>query len=446
MHFEISSPGRLTGSVLLPGDRNLTLLALAFGTLSHKEIIFTHISPSPDVKKFVHFLENYGAEVDTPEESIKLRGKEWQDTVRINEAVKDSIIHCVIGSAVFSSQTVIVTEGAGNRSFIVSPLLDLLKTVGLHEENISVEDNDIIVRGAVFSPMDNVTVHSARAFESIAAAACSVNMPVVLSYPVQLVTQSIKLLTLLGCNISSPEKGNDRNHELSRRLARAEMGKINDTGKFEWNGNHASIIGIPGDSTIAAAVCGAASLLQGSDVTVEGVVWERGRRGFFESLRRMKIDAEWKPDKKRYSFDSADVRVRWSKSDGIHLSSEQAESMLTELLVLGSVAASASGETVITDTGDIPSYSRSDSFKVLARGLEKLGAHVGDFSEGMVLQGVGELKGNSVDSGGEADVALALAVAGLAAGRTTKIKGFKRDNYPVKEFIQIIENLSSDIQ
>ena len=181
--------------------------------------------------------------------------------------------------------------------------------------------------------------------------------------------------------------------------------------------------------------------MQGSDVTLESVVWEQGRRGFFEALRRMKINIEWKPDNDSYPFNSADIRVRWSKSEGLLLSSEQALTMPSELLVLGSVAAFASGKTVIFDDGGNTGMRR-DSFKVLARGLEILGAHVGDFTEGIILHGVQELKGDSVDSNSKSDVAIALAVAGLAAWGTTTISGFGVNDYPLDEFLRIINNLS----
>lgn len=442
MHFDISSPGTLKGTVLLPGDRDLTLTTLAFGMLFSEDIYVTHVSPSPDVELFVNFLKNCGAEVENTNGAIKLRGKKWDNTVRINESVPDSIIHCVIGSAVFSTHTVIIEEGAGSRALVTGPLVDLLKTVGLSDGNITVEGNDIIIGGAVFSPPDTVDAGSAWAFESVAAAACSVRKTVSISYPAQIVTQSLRLLVLLGCDITNHGKDNSGNHELSRRLARAGSGKTNEIRKFEWTGGITADIKIPGDSTMAAAVCGAAALLQRSKVTLKGVVWERGRRGFFESLRRMKIEVENEPDKKSYSFDSADIRIKWSKREGIHLSSEQAETMLSELLVLGSVAACATGKTVINDAVDIPLYRR-DFYKVLAKGLEMLGAHAGDFSEGMVFHGVQELKGNPVDSGGEAGVALALAVAGLTAVGTTTVNGFGAEDYPVREFLRIIKHLSS---
>ena len=184
--------------------------------------------------------------------------------------------------------------------------------------------------------------------------------------------------------------------------------------------------------------------MQKSDVTIEGVIWEQGRRGFFDVLRRMKVPVEWESNGEGYSFDAADIRVRWGKSEGIHLTSDQSHTMSSELLVLGSVATSASGKTVISDDCKSPGFSR-DSFTLFARGLEKLGAHTGDFSEGIIIHGDKELRGDVIDSGGKSEVALALAVAALNASGTTTISGFEGTDYPVGEFMQIVKNLVSEI-
>ena len=237
---------------------------------------------------------------------------------------------------------------------------------------------------------------------------------------------------------------NSQNIELSRRLARAAGEKSQEIRKFEWKDKKEEIIRIPGDSTIAAAVCGAAAILHNSDVTVEGVIWEQGRRGFFDALKRMKMNIEWEPNNDGYSFDSANVRIKWSKGEGIHVSSDQALTMSSELLVLGAVSAFASGKTVISDNRESPGFER-DSFKVFAKGLEMLGSHVGDFSEGIVLHGEQELQGNFIDSGGKADIALALTVTALNSSDTTTISDFGENDYPVGEFLQIVKDITSEL-
>jgi len=346
----------------------------------------------------------------------------------------------IISPAVFSARSVTIADGAGNRSHAVKLLLDLLKTVGLVDENISEDGKNIIVSGAVFSPPEVVQVDSAWAFEAVITAAAASGNPVVISYPALAVTHVLRLLTVLGFHITLPETTHDKTIEISRRLSRAAGEKSYAVRTFEWSDKQGGVIKIPGDSTIAAAVCGAASLLQRSDVTVEGVIWEQGRRGFFDALRRMKVHIEWKPDKNDHSFDSASIRVKWSKSEGIHVSSVQVFSMSSEILILSAVAVYASGTTVISNARAFPGFGR-DTFTLFARGLETLGAHAGDFSEGIVLHGVQELRGDFVDTGGNSDVALALAVAALNASGTTTIAGFEGNEYSAGGFLQIIKEL-----
>ena len=105
------------------------------------------------------------------------------------------------------------------------------------------------------------------------------------------------------------------------------------------------------------------------------------------------------------------------------------------------IPAFAAGETVVSDITDGLGPGR-DVFSALAHGLEMLGAHVGDYADGIVIKGGQELRGNLVDSCLSPGIALALAVAGLNSSGTTTVFGFEEDAFPVNEFMRIIKELS----
>jgi 5-enolpyruvylshikimate-3-phosphate synthase len=413
---------------------------LAFGMMLTDPLTITNVSPAPDVEKFLFFLEEKGARIDHSSDLIKLRGRRWNGTLIVDERVPDQILHAVVGSAVFSCHSVKIVDNTGKRAWIIKSLFNVLRNIGLSDDAITIKGKTTIVTGAEYNPPDIVTVGSSWEFETVVSASFSVLKPVVVSYPSSLVTHIVKMAELLGFTISHTDGGKNLAAELSRRLARSVGNKPQEIRRFEWIGGNEETIAIPGDTMIAAAVGGTAALFQRSDVVMKGVLWEQGRRGFFDALRRMKIQCEWEPCKDSYDFDSADVRIRWSKSEGIHLSADQALSMRSELLILGIVAVFAQGNTVIVDSGANPAFDR-ELFKVVAHGLEKFGAHVGFFSDGLALEGVHELKGAVVESEGHPDAALALAVAGAAASGTTVVEGFGRDDYPVREFFSLIGNL-----
>ena len=146
--------------------------------------------------------------------------------------------------------------------------------------------------------------------------------------------------------------------------------------------------------------------------------------------------------RREHSFDTADIRIKWSILEGIHHTSAQAQNMISQLLILGAVAAYAVGETVISDVVNGSGLGR-DTFTAFANGLEIFGTHVGEYADGIVLKGGQELRGELVDSGGMADLALALVVVGLNAAGKTTVFGFNGNTYPVNEFMKIINELSS---
>ncbi|MFC1551689.1 hypothetical protein ACFL6P_03885 [Candidatus Latescibacterota bacterium] len=444
MPLEISSHVSLKGKTEVPGDLNLTLTTLAFGMLSDFEIVLSNPSPSPDVDALLNFLGRFGAVYERTAETIMFRGGSFEGDVLVDEDVPDAVLHCIVCQAVFSASSVRISGGAGTRSRIVRFITGLLKTLGVPEENIRAEENDVVIGGADFSPPDIVQVSSAWDFEAVVTAAASSGAQSVISYPPGAVDHICDLMTFLGFRITAAGKADYEDIEITRRLSRAAGKKSRDIRTIDRPEEKGGLIDIPGDTTLAAAVCAAASLLERSNVTIGTVVWSQGRRGFFEALKRMKAHIEWVPDNGKRVFASARIHVKWSKREGIHLSADQARSMVPELLILGAVAAYASGKTVIGDPPYHPGHGR-DVYSLFARGLETFGAHAGDFADGIALHGMQELRGNEVDTAGNTGVALALAAAALKAAGTTSISGTGKETYPLNEFMRIIQTLAAEI-
>ena len=442
MQFDISSSDALVGKTRLPGDLNLTLSVMALGMLSPEPIKVHNPSPSPVVTEFRKFLKDNGAVFHDTCDGFCLKGKPWEGDLIIGPEVPDSVVHLIVGSASFLARSVRIINGVREKESLIRHLQDILKNVGLTPECVGADGEDILIRQAEFISDDMISVSSAWTFEAICAAALAVRMPLTLSYPPQTVSHSLKLLTLLGYHSTMPDNMSVMDTEIARRLAKVSGSAPLKIQRLEWTHSVKQTIDIPGDTTLAAAIAGAGSIVPGSDVTLKDVLWEQGRRGFFEALHRMKGMIKHEQTYKKNSFDSAHITVRWSNLEGIHVTSDQALTFMTELLILGAVAASANGETVISDGKEGLKHGRS-GFSTLAKGLTMLGSYVGDFSDGIVINGGHEMRGDLVDSGGRADIALALAVTGMNAAGTTTVFGFDGNAYPVREFIRIVKKFTS---
>lgn len=444
MRFDITAHGPFVGKTTLPGDENLTLSCIALGMFSPQPVALDNPSLSPDVFRFREFLERHGIGFIDSSDGFSVHGKEWSNDLVIDDYVPDAILYTVISGVVFSGRTVTINNVTEGKAAKIRRLGEVLRDVGLPDEYVNHKGSELTIRGAVFSPAAEVKVRSPWALEAVGAAAMASRAAITISYPPQIASHSLKLLTILGYRSSVSDAVRNRETEMERRLAKASGEPAFETRHMEWTGKNHPHIQIPGDTMIAAALAGAASVIPKSNIALKGVLWEQGRKGFFDTLRRMKGNILYEQVIPKSSFDSANISIRWGSLEGIHLTSGQAQTFVTELMILGAIAAFAQGETVICDVGEEPRVGR-ETFTVLSRGLEMLGTRVGDYADGIVIMGGHELHGNLVDSCRYPGIVLALAVAGLNSSGTTTVFGFEEDTYPISEFIRIVHDLSSEL-
>ncbi len=196
-----------------------------------------------------------------------------------------------------------------------------------------------------FAPVPVVPLRTSADFEAVIAASMAAGKPVAVEYSGAAVSHVLRLAGLLGADMNPSVDADPRAAEIERRKARAAGLKPPDTARISWHFADCRI-DIPGDIAIGAAVAAAASAIPESDVRLTSVLWEQGRRGFFEALRRMKADVSWNPAR-GCSFEAADIVVRWSSREGVHLAEAHTENIGPEILLLGPLAAISRGETVL---------------------------------------------------------------------------------------------------
>jgi len=436
MRFEVSGHGPLKGDVTLPGDRLLTLTAMAFAPLCHRSVRLVNQSVSSDVGLFRAFLENAGVSFEDTDDGFVMRGHGWKHNVEIGADVPDAVLHCVAAGTVFSGRDVTVLTPSPARRALAERIVAALKPVGLGDSGIIVGDDTVTLQGSALSTGDVMQVRSAWSLELYSAAAMAAEKPLRVSVPASAVSHSVRLLEMLGFP-AVPDVSDGRDAELERRLAKMSGGSPPDFRRFSCSGGKETTIVLPGDTLVAGALALTAALVQKSGLNIKNVLWEQGRRGLFESLRRMKARLEYTQNRRKNSFDSADVMVKWSPLEGIHVTDMQALTMIPELMLMGAAGAFASGETVISDAADGCGVGRGP-FVALAEGLEMLGAHIGDYADGIVVRGGRELRGDLVDACGHPAVALAFMVTGMNSAGTTTVFGFDENEYPVNVILGLV--------
>jgi 3-phosphoshikimate 1-carboxyvinyltransferase len=175
-------------------------------------------------------------------------------------------------------------------------------------------------------------------------------------------------------------------------------------------------ITVPGDPSSAAFLVVAATIVPGSDITVENVGLNPTRAGLFTALRMMGASIEECDARDVGGEPVADLRVRYAPLSGIEVPAALAPSMIDEYPVLFVAAAFASGTTIARGAEELR-VKESDRIAAMAAALDAIGARVEEVADGMIVHGSGGTPlpgGATIATLLDHRIAMSMAVAALA--------------------------------
>lgn len=181
----------------------------------------------------------------------------------------------------------------------------------------------------------------------------------------------------------------------------------------------ATNIDVPSDISSAAFFMVAASISEGSDITLQHVGVNPTRVGVINILRLMGGDIEVFNEKTVGGEPVADIRIRSAKLKGIRIPEDQVPLAIDEFPALFVAAACAEGETVLTGAEELR-VKESDRIQAMVDGLNAIGVRAEGTPDGAVILG-GAIRGGEVDSLGDHRIAMAFTVAALKARSEIRI-------------------------
>ncbi len=198
----------------------------------------------------------------------------------------------------------------------------------------------------------------------------------------------------------------------------------------------ATSIDVPADISSAAFFLVAASIAQGSDLTLTHVGMNPTRSGVVEILRLMGADITLSNEKLVGGEPVADLRVKSAALQGIEIPQKLVPIAIDEFPVLFVAAACAEGRTVLTGAKELR-VKESDRIQAMVDGLKILGVDAEALADGMVINGGQPIGGGTVDSHGDHRIAMAFTVAGLCAGSEIRIQDCANVATSFPDFIRL---------
>jgi 3-phosphoshikimate 1-carboxyvinyltransferase len=195
---------------------------------------------------------------------------------------------------------------------------------------------------------------------------------------------------------------------------------------------------VPGDFSSAAFLVVAATLVPGSEITVEGVGVNPTRTGLLDVLRAMGAEVALRDERMVGGEPVANLTVRSSELHGVEVGGDIIVRAIDELPVLAVAATQAHGETVVRDAAELR-VKETDRIATTVEELRRLGAEIDPCPDGFTVHGPTPLRGAAVDSHGDHRLAMTLAVAGLSAVEETVVQdvAWVADSFPGFEAVLV---------
>jgi 3-phosphoshikimate 1-carboxyvinyltransferase len=398
---------RLEGELDLPGDPNVSLLALAMGVRSEGTSEILALSERPVVRTFAQTLRDRGISVESADGVTSVAG----GVPGSGEGVLDAgsspvLLGCLAGLFGGSPVAVELTADADLEA-CASKILEALEALGARPVRPTEGLFPFGLGGRALRP------GSFSTGPPDAAVKCAMLLAGLGTEGITEVLQETAgdddLEPLLKAAKASLEKG---------RVEGAEGHRVALTGPAALQATRHDL---PGDATAALFVLLAASLLKRSEVSIAraGVDWKTRRMQ--DLVRRMDVTFTMARTRTESGFHTRQLDVKASDLRPIKIAEPYSSLLLEELPMFAVAAANIPGETIIRDAERLRAGG-IDRIGLVVESLRLLGAQVGEMPDGLVVKGSSRLQGCELDAGGDASVTLALMLAGLTAEGETTIR------------------------
>ena len=409
------TPGRaLTGTLTVPGDKSVTHRAIILTSLAEGESRLSSYCRGEDCLNTMRAFQALGIHIDEQPDVLRVHGKGMWGL-----RAADAPIDCG-------------NSGTGTR--LLTGLL-----AGQDFFTILTGDESIRRRpmGRVVKPLREMgAVIAGRKGGELAPLAITGTRLHGIDYTSPVASAQIKSSLLFAglfaegtMRFREPRLSRDHTERMFQSFGiplRQDAGTLVLQGRpsFGWTGR---AIVIPGDFSAAAFFLVGASIIPGSDVTIQNVGINPTRTGLIDVLTAMgaKIDVLNRRDQAGEPV--ADLRVRSAALKGVAVGPELIPQTIDEFPILCVAAAVAEGETTISGAEELR-VKESDRIATMSAELKAMGAQITEKPDGMVIRGLGQAGKNGCLSGtlqgkshGDHRVAMSLAIGGLTANTPTAV-------------------------
>lgn len=411
----------LKGEISVPGDKSITHRALLLSGLARGKSIIYHPLLSEDCLATVRVLEALGVRIEKKKNEWIVIGPDHLMAPSRELDCGNSGTTMRLTAGILAGQTFHSTL-TGDSSLSRRPMARVAEPLKKMGARVSLsEDRYPPIRMEGHSPLTAVS------HESVVASAQ--------------VKSCILLAGLFAegeTSIIEPEKSRDHTERMFKAAGlpmRVEHNRVSIQGParpsaLDWE--------IPGDFSSAAFFLAAGLIVPGSTVVIKNVNTNPTRTGLLRVLERMGARIEMKNQRWVGGEPLADLHVESGRLKGTIIQSTEIPSLIDEVPILTVLATQSEGRTEILGAGELR-VKESDRLSSLVKGLSRMGAHIQEKPDGLIVEGPTRLRGQQVDTQSDHRMAMAFAVASLMAEGETLLEGGESVAISYPNFWEVFE-------
>ncbi len=429
---DLKSGGRLVGNVQVPGDKSISHRALLFGAIAEGVTTIEGLLPAEDPISTASCLRAMGVEISNIEKNKRV---EVHGVGLYGLKEPEEILNC--GNSGTTMRLILgLLAGQPGHHFVLTGDSSLrrrpMKRVGQPLKLMGAQINGRSNGDLAPLSVAGQKLHGAVIGTPVASAQ----------------VKSAILLAALRAEGSTTviEPAHSRDH--SERMLKAFGAQIEIGGEM---GRHINVrpgstlrcqqVVVPGDISSAAFWLVGASLIPGSEITIENVGLNPTRTGILEVLKQMDAQIEILNPRDVAGEPVGDIHVKHkSLLRAFTINEEMIPRLVDEVPVLAVAGCFCQGESKITGAAELR-VKETDRLAVMAKQLRAMGGNIIEKPDGLIIQGGHELHGTTLDSETDHRVAMSLAIASMLAKGNSSLKNSNASEVSYPDFWTDLEKL-----
>lgn len=390
--------GPLQGRVTVPGDKSIAHRAVMFNAMGEGDAVVTGLPRGHDVASTIKAMRRLGAAVAVIEPGkARIRGAAMKFHPRPGTIdCENSGTTMRLLAGLLAGQDGLVATLTGDESLSRRPMKRVAAPLASLGARIETSDGHapLVIEGRRLSAaVVTLPVASAQLKSAVLLAGLQAAGLTEVIEPIPTRDHTEKLLAAMGVEVTS-------SGARASVRGRAVPSCVD--------------VAVPGDPSSAAFLLVSAALVDGSDVTIEGLCLNPTRLGFLEVLRRMGAAIDCTVEAEVGGEPVGTIRCRASRLRAFEIGADEVPATIDELPLLAVAAAFASGDSVISGAGELR-VKESDRIATTAALLRAFGVEVEEKEDGMVVRGGTPRGGGQVSTHADHRIAMSAVVAALAA-------------------------------